>query len=236
LTDIPDPFPTPEAYEAYVREERENLKLQVEAQRKKRQDDRLKAIQEQNRIDNWSIEQKKQKRIELIQRQTYGMDKQQVAIYERLMDLQTLIEKAAGDEKEDLKAEWSILMQKMLSKGRIVGTSSFLPATVLLNVSGNGIIDNNGKYHSGVLGSYDTTSWTLEADPENKEQFFLVKLGVIEGTNIMIKDKIKVVILDKAPEIPRNHSPDLFPTPQKLPEARTLTKTETEKKRKGLFR
>jgi len=232
--DIPDPFQKPEDYEKYVQAENENIKAQVAADQLRRREERQRILQNQQIMQKVETETRERKRKELIAEQTYGMDKAQIKWYDRLMTLQGLIERSSGDQRSDYQAESAILMEKMLSKGRVVGVVDFTPVSIL--VSNHGLIDNNARYHSGVLGSYESTTLSLEYDKEDKN-WYLVKMSNISHTNLLIKDKILVHIIDKLQETKANPiQGDLFPRKQELPPARPATKAETEKKCKGLFR
>lgn len=232
---IPDPYPTPEAYEKHMQGENERLKLAVEAEKQRRMSERIRQAQQAVLAEKMDKDNKQRRDKEFLEAQTFGMNPHQKKTYERLMQLQSHIESSSGNQREDYQAEYAVLIEELVKEGRIVGTSYFVPATVLINVSGNGVVDDKGKYHDGTFSAYQTTPWLLEKDKESGERF-LTKMGVIDKTNILIKDKIKIVILDKTPEPVPNKSVDLFPKKQELGTVREPTKAETEKKKKGLFR
>jgi hypothetical protein len=75
-------------------------------------------------------------------------------------------------------------------------------------------------------------------------------MGVINKTNILIEDRLSVIILDKFPDVTQPKKPEkpkitnpskpvsnwLFPTKQKLDAARPNTKQRQVEKKKGLFK
>jgi hypothetical protein len=227
------PYVSPEDKIRREQERIEETKALVEAKKQQLRSERESRQKQAAILEQMSIEQRKQQIDALIQRQTVGMDKSQIEAYKRLMELEPLLESNSGDKREEVRAEWAILQRRMVEHGRTVGSVTFIPQTIWVSTSGHGLVDPQGKYHQGVLGAYETTSWLLKQDPETKE-FYLGRMGVIEKTNIMIEDRLAVNLTDKLPEpVPNKPQPELFSKKQELPEARPLT-TQEFKKRMGL--
>jgi len=229
-----NPYSTPEAYEKHIQEENEQLKQAVEAAKQARINERSRKAQEARIIESMDRESKRRKDAEFLEHQTAGMSPHQKKIYERLMQLQPLIESSSGDKRVDYQSEYSVLLGELVKGGRVVDSISFVQEPILISTSGHGLIFQ-GHYHQGTVGAFDTTTWSLKQDPKT-HQLYLGKMSVIDKTNIMIEDRVLISVIDEYPKPVPNKSPEIFPKPQKLDTARPATKAETEKKRKGLFR
>jgi hypothetical protein len=233
LTEIP--YVSPEDKIKRDQERIAETKALVEADKLKRRLQREEIQKQQAAIAKLNVEEEKRKAEDLIARQTVGMSDAQVKIYRRLMQLEPLLQSSAGDQKQDVKAEYDILLSELIKEGRTVGSVSFVPQTIWVSTSGHGLIDTQGRYHQGVLGSYETTSWLLKEDPKTHEPY-LGRIGNIDHTNLLIEDRLVVVILDKFPDpVPNIKHPPLFPKKQELSEPRPVTPKEIKEKRKRFF-
>jgi len=228
-----NPYSTPEAYEKHIQEENEQLKQAVEAAKQARINERSRKAQEARIIESMDRESKRRKDAEFLEHQTAGMSPHQKKIYERLMQLQPLIESSSGDKRVDYQSEYSVLLGELVKGGRVVDSISFVQEPILISTSGHGLIFQ-GHYHQGTVGAFDTTTWILKQDSQTKEMY-LGKMSVIDKSNIMIEDRVLIRVIDCYPQPVPNKSPDLFPRKQELPDARPI-KPEEQKKRKGLFK
>ena len=225
--------PTPDELIAHEQERIAEIQQRVEAEKQRKRNEHIRRAEQARLSETIDKETKQRRDREFFDNQTFGMSEHQKKIYKRLLELQPFIESSSGNQREDVKAEYAVLTDELVKEGRIVGTSTFVPATVLVNVSGNGVVDNLGIYHGGTFSAYQTTSWRLEREPDG--QMFLTKMGIVEHTNLLIKDKIKIVVLDNTPEPVPNKSVDLFPKPPKEEPVRPLTEKETKEKKKRMF-
>jgi hypothetical protein len=224
--------PTPEDKIRADQERIAETQRLVDAAKQANYDERVRRTAQAHIYEKIDEQSRRRKYEELIESQCRGMDKVQRKIYERMMELGPIIDSSTGDKRDDARAEYSVLLAKLVENGRVVDSITFVQEPILVSTSGHGLI-YQGHYHAGVVGSFDHTDWILKQDSKTG-QLFLAKMSNIDKTNILIMDKVLINIVDEYPKVVSNKSPDIFPKKQELPDARPI-KPEEQKKRRKFF-
>ena len=122
---------------------------------------------------------------------------------DRLYELDPQIARSSGTNREDLQTEYNTILQRFLAKGRNMGTMTFVPFTIYISTTGNGLLiptgNGNADYRAGTIGAFTSTDRMAEIDPKTKT-LKITQPSMIPKTNLPISNKWTVVIQDKAPE------------------------------------
>ena len=232
--------PEEEAHEQRVNQQIEELKAQVEQDKQRRRAQREQK-EKQDVIASKRLEEENKRHRENQWIQTCeGLDKEQIEILKQLYALEPRISASSGYSREDLKAEYDILLKRFIDKGRSLGTMSFIPLIVYISITGNGLLlpntDGSYSYRAGTFGAFETTNKLLECDPKTKQPLRIIQPSPIEKSSIPIQNYWHIKILEKVPEPEPNKPYDLnFLDQDKLKEqARPQTPKELEEKKKKL--
>ena len=196
--------PEREAFEVQRRiEEEAERKAVVEADRLRRIADREQRDRNLAMSAKVNAEQEQRRKEAEWEQLTIGLDKYQREDLLKSYLLQEQIQKSSGNYREDLQKEYDSILSRLLSKGRNMGTMTFIPYTIYVSVTGHGLLLPEGKgnyaYREGTIGSFGSTDKMVERDPKTNE-IKITSGSMIPKSNIPISNKWTVVFQDKAPE------------------------------------